>query len=140
VTVSLLNHRASLASGAAPLEALAEARERLIEASVRLQSRPGSVRVESGVDCRGYQSGSTFEMFVEAEFDAAFTLTWWLEITWDRSWNISARLLRDDDDGQTVVREFGGRSSADAIAFVGHLAETVDEVVDSIEHWGDHRE
>jgi hypothetical protein len=134
VTVPSLGNRVSVAAGAAPLEALAVARERLIDASVGLQRRPGISRVGSGVDCRGYRSGSTFETYVEAEHDDGYTLTWWIEITWEWRWHIGARILRDDDDGQRVVQEFSGRDAAETSEFVLRLAEVIDEVVASIDH------
>src|SRR5262245_42117093 len=104
VTASVLSDRTTVAAGAVPLEALAAARERLIRAEVALRSE-GIARVASGVDCRGYQTGPTFEMYIEAELAAGYTLTWWLDVTWDRAWSVAARLLRDDDAGQTVERQ-----------------------------------
>jgi hypothetical protein len=132
MTVLLVTDRVEIASGAEPLEALAAARERLIEASIGLGRRPGVTRVGSGVDCRGYRSGSTCEVYVEAELEADRTITWWMDITWDRTWKIEARLLRDDD-GQAVIREFPGRIATESAEFAVSLAEVVDEIVSSIE-------
>lgn len=133
MTVPLVKDLAEIASGAAPLEALAAAREQLIEASTGLHRRPNVMRVGSGVDCRGYGSGSTFEIYVEAELEEELTVTWWIDVTWARTWTIEARILRDDDDGQAVLREFRDRVAVDPSEFVVELAEVVDEVVASIE-------
>jgi hypothetical protein len=133
MTVSLVTDRIGIASGAAPLEALAAAREQLIEASAALRRRPNVRRVGSGADCRGYRSGSTFEIYVEAELATDQTVTWWVDVTWDRTWRIVGQILRDDDNGQSVLREFAVRVASDPSDFVVNLTEIVDEVVASIE-------
>jgi hypothetical protein len=140
MTTPLVRDRSAVAVGATPLDALAAARERLIEASAKLQRRPGVVRVASGVDCRGYRSGSTFEAYVEAELESRQVVTWWIEITWEPTWRVAARIYRDDDDGQTIVRKFADRTTTDPDQFVRQLEGLVDEVVASIDHRGEARE
>lgn len=132
MTVPMTATRMDVASGGEPLEALAVAREQLIRASVELRRLPDVERVGTGLDCRGYQSGSALETYVEAEFRAGYTLTWWLEITWNREWMIAARIYRDDDVGQTTLRHFADRVASDPREFVVLLAEVVDEVSESI--------
>jgi hypothetical protein len=132
MTVPLVARRTAVATGGEALEALANARERLILASVELRRMPGTAHVGTGVDVRGYRTGSTFEMYVEAEFQAGYSVTWWIEITWEREWMIDATVRRNDDDGQQTLRQFEVRVASDPQEFAARLAEVVDEVTESI--------
>jgi hypothetical protein len=134
MTTPLFSTRTAIATGGEPLEALAIACERLIKASIELRRMPGIARAEAGMDLRNYQSASALETYVEAEFEAGHTVTWWIEITWEREWKIDASKRRNDDDGQLTLRQYEVRVASDAQEFAARLAEVVEEVMGSIGH------
>jgi hypothetical protein len=122
-----------VARGAEALEAVAVASERMVDLARSMRERPGARRAASGVECRRYRSGSTFDVYVEVELASDYVLTWWLEVGWTERWTIESRVLLNHDGGQDVVRAFPDRWAEDSAGFTTELAAAVDELVGSAE-------
>jgi hypothetical protein len=88
------------------LGALATVRQRFIETSIVLRSRPGIHATRNGFDCRAYASGTTLEWYLEADV-VGRTVCWSLDAMRKESgWDISPAVLenRASQDGQELLR------------------------------------
>lgn len=121
-----------IASGSGALEAIAIANERVVAMSRDLRAAPGVTAVLHGAECRGFQSGGRVECYLDIETDWKESLCWWLEIGWDETWSVDAKLYAQEDSGQREVQTFANIRTGDVDGLVNALAGAVDAIAASV--------
>ena len=112
------------------LESLASCNEQFISLAQWLSS-VGHGDVSHSFNCRGYQSGTMLEVYVEVQLKGGVAICWWLDISWrHRHWLIDAAVLVNDDDGQRVLKQFSDRTPRTLQDFIVELKEATTDLVE----------
>jgi hypothetical protein len=113
------------------LEAVATSNEKLISLSETLQSHPAVVRALRGFDCRYYQTGVMVELYVDAELQNGYAMSWWVDLSWtETNWIIESKILINRDQGQEVLKEFPDKSPETLKDLIDQLKETISTLAD----------
>ena len=89
------------------LERLARLTEMFRDIELAMRARSDVGEVTSSLDVRTYPNGTVVELFVEAALRPDVALVWWLDLWWrGGQWIAEAQVLRNELDGQVVVRQY----------------------------------
>jgi hypothetical protein len=112
------------------VSAVAAVNERLVDWARQLRNRSDVLEVTRGMDVRNYESGTTMELFVEANFKDERPITWWIDVILrPQSWAIegSVRLLRNG--AQITLKEYTGRIAVNSDELTAHLCDLVSQLL-----------
>ena len=96
------------------LQAVADARQRFIDASIELDRDPRVRATRSAFDCRNYEGRTTLEFYLEADLPGR-TVCWSLDAYWrENSWVLESCVLvnRDHQEQQDTLQSFPDREAA----------------------------
>lgn len=75
--------------------------------ALSMRKHPAVVGIHSDLELRHYDSGPIIEAYVEAELSNGNAVIWWLDVrSCGKVWNFEARILGNDDRGETTLRVF----------------------------------
>lgn len=113
------------------LSAIGSHRESMIQFASRLRTHEQVATVTTGLDVRAYETaGARLESYVEATMRDGTCLCWWLELRWEGDrWLIDADLLRNGDEGRSVVRNLAERTARVLPELTEELAAATRELV-----------